>query len=317
MPIAEHGADPGADAEYADEIRAAVEHYSARRWSEAHAAFARAHALQPSARTFRGLGLAAFYLEQYAAARQAFEQALADPRRPLPPEQREELGLLIHTAARESGRFELHVEPAAAQVELDGALTEQRVLFLARGEHVLSVRAADHAAQRTVLKVAGGEDRMLMLVLAREPVPGAGLASSAAATAREQSPEATPARARVHEPTYDVTSRHEGGRFFTWIAAGAVPVFAGTAAAIWFTGDAKRDQIERDCAKDGCDAPEARRRWDDANIDAHQTWTRVSLVAAGVALVAAPVLFVVEGAGSSPDRVKLVIAPSGGGLGGR
>src|SRR5688500_9579869 len=66
-PAAEAAGVPG----YAEAIGEAIEHYSAHRWPEAQAAFARAHALQPSARTYRGLGLAAFYLQEFVFAREA------------------------------------------------------------------------------------------------------------------------------------------------------------------------------------------------------------------------------------------------------
>src|SRR5690242_19589387 len=56
--------DAPAPPEYAEAIQEAVGHYSAGRWRQAQKAFARAHALQPSARTYRGLGLSAFYLDE-------------------------------------------------------------------------------------------------------------------------------------------------------------------------------------------------------------------------------------------------------------
>jgi len=90
-----------------------------------------------------------------------------------------------------------------------------------------------------------------------------------------------------------------------------VPVFAGAAAAVWFTGKAKRDGIERACARDRCDQAEVDRRSDDASLDAHATWTNVSLVTSGVALVAASVLFIVEGRRPGDPEIELGAARSG------
>ena len=330
-PVEPEAAGVSAEPAYGEAIRTAVAHYSAGRWREAQLAFARAHALQPSARTQRGLGLAAFYRGQYAAAREAFEQALADTRRPLPDEQRHELATLMRSAARESGRFELHVTPASAWVELDGEVTERRVLFLERGAHVLSVRAAGHAAQRSELHVIGGEDRTLMLTLSpvATSAPGLGhlpplavpIRSSAAAASDQPSSATTgstaPALRGGASSAPPPARPARSGRVFTWVALTAVPVFAGTAAAVWFGGESKRDRIENDCERDECDEAEAARRWDDAGLDAHETWTHVSLVAAGAALVAATVLFVVEGSEASGDAIAVGGTRSGVGLSGR
>jgi hypothetical protein len=279
---------------YAEAIAEAVAHYGARRWRDAHTAFTRAHALQPSARTHRGLGLTAFYLDDYAAARQAFEHALADTRRPLTDDQRREIEELMRSAASETGRFELRIAPPSARVEVDGAPTDRRVLFLARGEHVFSISAADHTPQRTALSVNGREDRILEFEL--EPVPprAAAVASATGPRLPEPAPAAA-ARAGAGGNAAPAGASTHGGRVLSWVAAAAVPVFAGAAAAFWFTGKAERDAIERDCRRDGCDRAEADRRITEADLDAHETWTGVSLVLAGTALVAASVLFVVEG----------------------
>jgi hypothetical protein len=85
-----------------------------------------------------------------------------------------------------------------------------------------------------------------------------------------------------------------GGHVLAWIAAAASPVFAGTAAVVWFTGQAKHDAVEQRCKRDGCDAAEVQRRLTDEGVGAHETWTSVSLVAAGVALVGSVLLFVFE-----------------------
>jgi hypothetical protein len=83
-------------------------------------------------------------------------------------------------------------------------------------------------------------------------------------------------------------------RVLAWIAAAAVPVFAGTAAAVWLTGEAKHESVEQQCQREGCDQPEAERRLEAEGVPAHETWTNVSLAASSVALVASVLLFVLD-----------------------
>jgi tetratricopeptide (TPR) repeat protein len=296
-PASDRTADGPPSSGYAQAINEAVGHYSAGRWLEAQAAFGRAHAMQPSARTYRGLGLAAFYLDEFATARQAFEQALADDRKPLAEDQRRELADLLEVCARQTGRIELRVAPASARVELDGVATDRRVLFLARGEHVLAVSAEGHLSERARLTIAGGEQRSLELTLASLD-PREAVAPAVAEPASPSEPAREAAISPGKAPTADA-SKSGRPRVLTWIAAAAVPVFAGTAAAVWLTGEAARDEIEEECAVQGCDKRETQRRFDDAGLDAHETWTNVSLVASGIALAAAVVLFVVEGEAAS------------------
>lgn len=302
---------PAADAAgprgYAEAIREAVDHYAAQRWRPAQKAFARAHALQPSARTYRGLGLSAFYLGELAAARQALEQALSDTRRPLSEEQKRALSELLLETTRLTGRIELHVEPRSARIELDGVVTEARALFVDRGAHVLSVSAEGYSAQRTTLAIEGGEQRSLDITLealANEPAAAAVPEPPALEPAAPAPPPAIVQEARQAPPA-------EGGRVFTWIAAAAVPVFAGTAGVIWLTGQNELEAVEEDCLRDGCDEAEGARRLDASPVGAHETWTSVSLVASGVALATATVLFFVEGQPSARSGVELTLNRSG------
>jgi hypothetical protein len=303
--VAEASATPA----YSEAINDAIGHYSAGRWREAQLAFARAHALQPSARTYRGLGLAAFYLDEFAAAREAFEQALADSRKPLPQAQRRELVDLLAACARETGRVELRVAPPSARVELDGVVSERRVLFLGRGTYVLTLSAEGHVAERTTLTIAGGEERSLELSLAAVERQAAAPAVVAPAGPSDPVGEATAIPPDRAPPANASTAG--GGRVFTWIAAAAVPVFASTAAAVWFTGKAERDAIEKDCLLDGCDMDETKRRSRNAGLDTYETWTNVSLAASGVALVAAAVLFVVERPEASGSGVEVSVVRTG------
>ena len=54
------------ESEYQRLVRQAIAEYAEHNFAEARALFARAHALEPNARTLRGLGMTAFELRSYA-----------------------------------------------------------------------------------------------------------------------------------------------------------------------------------------------------------------------------------------------------------
>src|SRR6478752_515129 len=72
-------------------VKNAVTEYAAGNWGEARVLFARAHEMEPSARTFRGLGLCDFELRRYVEAISELEAALSDKRKPLTTAQRQEI----------------------------------------------------------------------------------------------------------------------------------------------------------------------------------------------------------------------------------
>ncbi|HKU45226.1 MAG TPA: hypothetical protein VJR89_44005, partial [Polyangiales bacterium] len=82
-------------AEYRATIRAALEQYTSGAFAEARPLFERAHHLQPSARTLRGLGLTSFELGEYPRAIDELEAARIDPRNPLSPDMRRELEAVL------------------------------------------------------------------------------------------------------------------------------------------------------------------------------------------------------------------------------
>lgn len=311
---------------YLEAVHEAVGHYSAGRWMEAQRAFEQAHALQPSARTFRGLGLSAYYLGRHAAARMAFEQALAETRRPLPAAQRGEIETLLRTIVPMTARFELRLTPDTARVAVDGTAAPGRVLVLPRGQHALEVEAEGHEPKRLVLLVSGGEDRLIELVLdttaSSSEVGTLAAASQPSTPSAPATPSAEQARAAGIAPSAEsvpagTEGAERGGPVLAWIAAAAVPVFAGTAAAVWFTGESKHDSIEQQCRRDGCDEAEAQRRFTQEGLGAHETWTNVSLAAAGVALAASVLLFVMDAGDARASETRVVAQLPGGAVHGR
>jgi len=255
--------------EYERTIRAALLEYQLGHWDEAAALFGRAHALNPSARTWRGLGLAAFESRNYALALGYMRAALADPRRPLTAEQRKELERASARAESFVARVVLALEPADATFALDGnpaQLDAHRELLLDPGDHELLISAPGHEQRSVMLRAAAGTSRRLAIALTP-------LSQQTAAAAE---PEAGELR-------------------YTWVAAAGVPVFGALALGIWLSGQGELEDIEDECrAQGGCGDAEVARRADDAGLSSHATWTSVCLMLTGAAAGTAAALYLIE-----------------------
>jgi tetratricopeptide (TPR) repeat protein len=176
------GAVSRASAESPDYQRAiaeAVAHFDARRYHEAREFFAEAHALSPSARTLRALGLVEFELRNYLESIAYLEQALAATQKPLDAALRREATDVLVRAKRHVSLLRIAVTPADATLVVDGAPRLARSeggLTLLPGEHRIEASAAGRRSESTVVRLAPGEERNLSFSLAPEPEP---LASAA------------------------------------------------------------------------------------------------------------------------------------------
>ena len=151
----------------------AVAEYDAGHYAEAQALFRRAHELAPSARTLRGLGMAAFELRQYTVALRAFEEALTSSERPLTDEQRAHVEELRERARVFVSTLVVHVRPADAALRVDGsptALGPEGLLRLDPGPHTFDVSHPDHLPRRYELQLEPGGERELEAILEPRPV---------------------------------------------------------------------------------------------------------------------------------------------------
>ncbi|HEX5660116.1 MAG TPA: hypothetical protein VFX59_23130 [Polyangiales bacterium] len=221
LPSAELGperasSDPPAAtrAAYKQTTDAAIAEFEAGRFAEARALFLRAHALWPSARTLRPLGMTAFELRGYPQALVELQGSLDDTRRPLEPKQRAQVVVLIERTRDFVGSYHLRVSPSTAELWLDGAplaLEPEGQLVLAVGQHELRVRAPGYQELRRTWLVQGREQAELtfdLLELQREvatpaPAPPAPALLAAAPTAPEPRVDMPPAVPRVDAPARD------------------------------------------------------------------------------------------------------------------
>jgi tetratricopeptide (TPR) repeat protein len=285
---------PEVQAEYRAVVARAIAEYDAGHWAEARSLFLQAHALLPSARTLRTLGMTSFELRSYARALQELQAALDDPRRPLPDDQRQQVAQLIEQTRAFVGRYRVRLAPKNAELLIDGAprvLGQDGVLLLEVGGHELVARASGHSEIRRRLDVQGREDEQLVLELTSvQQSPAARLATPA--------PSVPPAvGARVREKP-----QSPGGRLWTWAAAGTAVALSAASTVLWLVSDAKYDKKYQECtATKTC----TRANTDTSAISATQTAHQVTLGLAIAAGAGAVTLFFIEGKTQESPRVAI------------
>jgi hypothetical protein len=152
----------------------AVAEYDAHHFEEARALFRRAHQLAPSARTWRGIGMAAFELRDYVKSLRALEASLVDWRSPLTGAERDEVQALAARARVFVGHFVIHLSPKEAVLRVDDApttLDDGDILMLESGRHVLTALGDDRRTETREINVVGGERREISITLPPMPRP--------------------------------------------------------------------------------------------------------------------------------------------------
>ena len=232
-------AQAGDSSEYEQLVDKGIAEYRAGHWEESRSLFEQAHAINPNARTLRGLGLAAYEGRDYVACIEYLEEALADSRKPLTDKQRPALEKVIAEASSFVGRFTLQLEPANATLEVDGyeAKAKSGVLLLNAGDHELVASAAGYRRLTRHIAVRGGRSGTLELVLESESAPQLG---------GEARPTDHP------PPPYPASeSASTVGPIITMSAGGALLVGAGITALL---AASDYDALEDGCANaSACD----------------------------------------------------------------
>lgn len=167
---------------YRSLINDAVAEYDAKHFAEARALFRRAHELEPSARTWRGMGMAAFELRDYVKSLRALEASLVDSRLPLSTAERDEVQALADQARVFVGHFVIRLSPRDAVLKVDQTpttLDDGDILLLEFGHHVLTALAPDRRTETREINVAGGERREISINLPPLPPPDIDLTSHA------------------------------------------------------------------------------------------------------------------------------------------
>jgi hypothetical protein len=181
-------ASPREDAIYRQTIRDGVGEYDSGHFEEARSLFRRAHEMNPSARTLRGIGMASFELRDYVVAVRSLAAALQDTRKPLLPEQRFGVQDLLERARMFVDVYRVKLSPRTTRLLVDGHAPEfepDGTLLFGFGEHTLEASAPGMATRSESITIRGGARKDLELSLrpaAAAPARGArvpGLAKSA------------------------------------------------------------------------------------------------------------------------------------------
>jgi len=285
------------DGPYRTAISAALEAFNAKRWADAQTMFQRAHQLQPSARTLRGMGLSGFYSADYVTAARAFGEAVQHEDKPLTAAQREQVLALLDQAMARIGRVRVALTPADAQLSVDDAavdMTSGNLLLLTAGEHALSATREGHGPLTRSVWIAPGDNLEVELSLEPEtPVQPA--------PAPQPEPTSEPATANVATTAAAPPADEERQRIWTWVAAGAAVGLGVTGAVLWNQGLGIVDELEATCRTSGCDDAERRRRIEQSSVGEYETTANLAFGAAGAAAVTAVILFFVEDTDDGQD----------------
>jgi hypothetical protein len=226
VPVAHAEGRAKESSAYSEAVRVGLQEFEDRNFAEARAHFLRAHALAPSARTLRALGMVEFELKHYAESARLLTEALGSREKALDPDKRAHAQELLTRAEGYIGTITLDMAPGTAVV-VDGVTTNLsagRQLALEVGDHTLEFSAAGHIAQKRALTIRGGERDTLRV----------GLVPLEAQREVRASQVEQPARA----PTSDASSPKERRALkspWLWTAIGLVVAGAATGAAIALT----------------------------------------------------------------------------------
>lgn len=154
----------GAGHSYRELIKKAVQEYELNNWAEAKLFFSDAHALNPNARTMRGLGLVAYALRDYVEAASWFQQALDSQAEALPEKLRAEVSEYLRLSQHFLAHLRLVIDPASAEVRLDdktldhATITAVGGLAINPGPHELLISQAGYETIRRRLDLDAGSN---------------------------------------------------------------------------------------------------------------------------------------------------------------
>ncbi|MFM2417012.1 MAG: hypothetical protein RL385_1735 [Pseudomonadota bacterium] len=179
--------------EYKRTIEAALDEYRLQHFEEARTLFQRAHGLEPSARTERGLGMVEFELRHYVEAQRHLEAAINSTAKPLTDEQKRSAQDLLSRTRQFVAQYALEVEPRNSElvVELDGKAIDARDVghvSLTAGEHSLRISSPDHVTRELVIDVKGGEQQTLRIQLEVKSPTAPATAAAEGAAPRQDGP---------------------------------------------------------------------------------------------------------------------------------
>lgn len=272
--------DSGQKPEYEAVLAQALAFHAQGDYASARISMEQAHALEPSARTLRGLGIVAFAQGQHLAALRFLDGALVSEVKALPAELRTSVEQLCEQIWQQVARYEILLEPVNGELSIDGAAPDfyaPRVVVLEPGSRTIAARAEGRADFTMQLDAKAGARETLRIVLGATPAPIVveKLVPSQAVLA--PGPTAVQRDAPV--------ARFTPAWRYAALGTGTALILGG--GAVWLTGRTRLDQVSEACenmAIGACTRTDARRRYNDKHIGSLIV-TSALLTGTGVALL--------------------------------
>jgi len=217
-------AEPKENAAYRSAVKDALAEYDAGHFEEARTLFRRAHGIEPSARTWRGIGMASLELGDYVAAVRALSAALIDTRKPLSPEQLEHARSLLERSQMFVDVYTLTTRPPDVGIVIDGQPVEREpdgTVLVGFGNHMIEASKSGYVVRALPFTVRGGEHKQLVVNLERKPPEPTGTAKSSL----------SPTAAQDMAPTTASGAATAGTGWL--LAAGGAGLLGIGAAAYW------------------------------------------------------------------------------------
>jgi hypothetical protein len=192
QPRAGAAADRGT---YAKLVSDAITAFDAGKYRESRELLARAHQLQPNARTLRGMGFAAFESGRYSLALLDLDGALAETRQPMSAGQRKEVEKLRAEADSLIARYNVSGLPPDSELRVDGeepVWDPSGLLLIDQGAHTVTLRVDAGELRSWSVVAQGGQTSDFDL--APPPSAAAAVAEAPASPPVELPPSAAPAR---------------------------------------------------------------------------------------------------------------------------
>jgi len=219
-----------ATADYAQLIERAINAFADQRFEQARNLFEQAHALAPSARTLRGLGVTAFALNRYTQARPELEAALGDPRTPLTLAQQREVKGILDWMQANLGTLHLQLSPPYANAMVDERPVTKGTNLLEPGQHSLHIQANEYATHDENFVLEREKPLDLRVELAALPSAAAALEPAPVAPAQPAPVLAQHVDAGAAQRDHASGSSSVFERWWFWTLAGVV--VAGAVIAV-------------------------------------------------------------------------------------
>lgn len=291
--------------EYEAVLAQALAFHAQGDYASARASMEQAHALEPSARTLRGLGIVAFAQGQHLAALRFLDGALVSEVKALPAELRTSVEQLREQIWLKVGRYEILVEPETGELTIDGAAPDfyaPKVVVLEPGARTIAARAEGRADFTMQLEAKAGARETLRIVLGAAPAPIVVEKLVQAEPALATGPTAAPRDAPV--PRFTPAWRYAA------LGTGTALVLGG--GIVWLTARTRLDQVSEACeemAIGACTRTDARRRYNDKHIGGLVV-TSALLTGTGAALLVSVAALELYRYRQSKPTLQALVGPS-------